>query len=187
MKRQLTDLVGILETCGSNPENWPPATRADMEAYIASSAEARQALAEAVELDLYLDSLREPAPAPDLAEQILADLPARPARRARTTRRRTILALPLAAAAALVLWLGRPGTDPASDLASLTNPDATTSLVIEVDSFDWEMPSDVLLHVASLDPVSEGLEFDCFYDEQGCFDSTERRESSLMPTSRNLT
>ena len=181
MKRQLADLVGILETCGSNPENWPPATRADMEAYIASSAEARQALAEAVELDLCLDTLQESAPAPDLAERILADLPARPTTRARTTRRGAILALPLAAAAALMLWLGRP------DPASLPNPDTTASLAIEIDSFDWEMPSDVLLHVASLDPVSESPEFDCFYDEQGCFDSTERRESSLMPTSRNLT
>ncbi len=183
MKTQLADLVGILETFGSNPEKWPPATRAEMEAFVASSAEAQQAVAEAIELDRCLDALAEPAPATDLATRILADLPPRPAGRPRPMRRRAIFALPLAAAAALALWLGRPDTAPSPPRIA----DSTASFVIEAESFAWDMPSDVLLNVASMDPVNDVPEFDCFYDEQECFGSTENRESSLISTSRSLT
>lgn len=183
MKTRLADLVIILETSGSNPENWPPAIRAEMEAFIASSAAARQALAEATELDRCLDTLREIKPAPDLAARILADLPPRPVERPRPPRRGAILALPLAAAAIFALWLGQSTTAPITSEA----PEATASFNFEGEALVWEMPSDVLLNVASLDPVEDVPEFDCFYAEPGCFDSTENRESSLMLTSRNLT
>ena len=182
MKTQLADLVNILETSGSNPENWPPAIRAEMEAFIAGSAAARQAVAEATELDRCLDTLSEIKPAPDLAARILADLPPRPVVRPRPLRRGAIFALPLAAAAILALWLGQSGPVPLTSGA----PEATASFNFEDDALVWEMPSDVLMNVASLDPVDDVPEFDCFYEEPGCFGSTENRESSLMPTSRNL-
>lgn len=127
MKTRLADLVIILETSGSNPENWPPAIRAEMEAFIASSAAARQALAEATELDRCLDTLREIKPAPDLAARILADLPPRPVERPRPPRRGAILALPLAAAAIFALWLGQSTTAPITSEA----PEATASFNFE--------------------------------------------------------
>ena len=95
-----------------------------------------------------------------------------------------MVALPLAAAAVVALWLGLPTEQPA-----LPTPVASsaTVLVMDTEAFDWEMPSDVLLHVASLDPMADVPEYGCLYDEQECLGSTDNRESSLLSTSRNLT
>lgn len=188
MNTQLENLVSTLETCGSNPENWPAESRAALQAFIATSAEARAAVSEATQLDRWLNHLPEPGPAPALADRILAELPVRPTRsnpRQPAPRKpRALWVLPLAAAALLALWVAPPTPPEAPQTAHMQR---VATIGSETESFVWEMPSDVLLNVASLDPINDVPEFDCHYNDQDCFGLMENRESSVQTASRNLT
>ncbi|MDC0292316.1 MAG: hypothetical protein P8K76_11660 [Candidatus Binatia bacterium] len=188
MKAKLENLISILETCGSDPRNWPAESRDAMESFVANSPEARAAVAEAAELDRWLDQLPEPNPDPALAARIIAELPERPAPQLRkgpaTLRPRPLWILPLAAAALLALWIA-PATPP--DSGQMTNFAAAPGLNLDDSSFVWDMPSDVLLNVVSLDPINNVPAFECLYDDQDCLGSMENRESFLEIESGKLT
>ncbi len=184
MNTPLEKLVSTLETFGSDSRHWPADVRIELEALVANSADARAAVAEATQLDAWLDSLADPEPAPALAARIVAELPARAPLRARPAMRRALFALPLAAAALLALWVQPPFSRDSNQPAATAR---LASLPSQTEAFPWEMPSDVLLDVASLDPVDNVPPFDCLYDEHDCMGVMEDRESLLETQSRNLT
>lgn len=96
-------LVELLEAYGAAPERWPESERAAAEELLARSDAARALQREAAALDRLLDALPPVAPSAVLRDRVLAAAPKRrPA--ALAWRRALTVAVPLAAAASLVLW-----------------------------------------------------------------------------------
>jgi ferric-dicitrate binding protein FerR (iron transport regulator) len=93
----------LLDALGGAPERWPDTEREAAQRLIEQSAAARARWEEATELDRLLDSVPAEPPSPALTARVLAAAPRRPA--AWIWRQALTAAVPLAAAAAVTLWL----------------------------------------------------------------------------------
>lgn len=134
-------LEQLLDAYGATPERWPSEERAAAERLIATSPAARAARDEAVALDQLLDTLPAEQPDPRLAARVLAAAPRRrkPAG-SRAWRRALVATIPLAAAAALTLWVmtrSQPVT-PTLDvpLASLGTYESATDTLLDTYGVD---------------------------------------------------
>jgi len=125
----LERLEHILDAYGADPAHWPDADRAAALALLAQSADARRRRDDAAALDVLLDAVPAVSPSPALAARVLEAAPRR-----RVARRLLMTVVPLAAAAAVTLWL-RPGQQPARRLA------ATQAIAVG----EYTSPTDVLL------------------------------------------
>jgi hypothetical protein len=150
----LERLRHLLEAYGADPERWPAEEREAALGLLAVSPEAQAARVEAARLDALLGLASAAEPSPDLSARILAALPEdrRPARarRARIVRRVAAALVPLAAAAALVLWIGG-------------SPEAPTPDPTHYASWDLDLyatPTDQLLSPAATD-VYGAPSFEC--------------------------
>lgn len=139
----LERLTRIVDAWGADPARWPDAEREEALALVARSAEARALVAAAARLDDALDALPPAAtPSAALRARVAASAPSRPRR-----RRVAALLAPLAAAAALALWLTR-APEPATT-ARVTVPMATLGV--------YETPTDSLLTLDGLDVDVDGV------------------------------
>ena len=156
----LARLGELLDAYGADPERWPPEEREAACALLAQSAHAQRRREASAQLDAILNLAPAHAASPALLERILAAAPQggsaaiatvgqaasspAPRRRVSRTGRRASrrsrawryvgAALPLAAAAALVLWLLR---------APAPTPERTRVTMAELGTYD--VPTDVLL------------------------------------------
>src|SRR5262249_8792606 len=152
-----------------DPLRWPDAEREPALALLARSADARRLHAEALRLDEALDLLPAHAPSTGLEDRIVAAAlfdrgartsavvrPIASARRARGRLRTALLAaLPMAAAAALALWLGH-GSAGKTTLASRTATTpaqvaGTTGEIALADLGVYQVPGDALLAASVVD------------------------------------
>jgi hypothetical protein len=177
-------LRALLDAYGADPDHWPQEERAAAEALLAQSIEAQRYRDASLQLDALLDLAPADEPSRPLVERILAvgvqgagTEPPMPRHLGRTTvrslpsrARRDVLprghgwryvgtALPLAAAAALVLWLlHRP--------APIADPVAVA--VVEIGVYD--APTDALLSATGLDALDSVPSFGCAGSGLGCLD-----------------
>jgi hypothetical protein len=177
---ELARLRDILDAWGGDPGRWPDAEREPALALLARSADARRLLDDALRLDAALDLLPAADPSPGLEDRIvaaarrapqdasvpgvttLADARARRAA-ARAPRRGLLLAaaLPLAAAAALALWIARTDRGTTAPQFARAGGDAATPHVASMASEaellaalgSYSMPGDALLELSGLDDV----------------------------------
>ena len=163
----------LLDAYGARPERWPADEREAAVALLATSPEAAALRDAAARLDAALDLLPAPQPSAQLIAGVLAHAPgARRRQRVRTLRWRIAAAVvPLAAAAALVIWLwsgrhttsGTPVQFAISDLGVYT------------------MPTDVLLVPPGLDVLRGRPSVGCNDGDLGCptFDAPTEHQSLL--------
>jgi len=189
----LARLHALLDAYGADPSHWPPQERDAACALLTQSAEARRGQEAAARLDAALDLASIPEPSPGLLERILAATPPREkvapvmmppridANSAKPDRTQPRLwawqyarvALPLAAAAALVLWvLHRPEAEPEPNNVALAE--------IGV----YHAPTDVLLDAPGLDALSTVPSFGCTASGLGCVDTEPLNQQSSL-TSEN--
>lgn len=149
-------LETLLDAYGADAAHWPDAERADALALLARSPEAQRMLAEARRLDALLATANVPAPADGLGDAIVGAMPG--VRRSRVVRIALRAAAPLAAAAAIALWVGRGTFEaPPADLSA----DAVAALGV------WDVPTDGLLADTGLTAVETTPAFGCD-DPLGC-------------------
>ncbi len=177
MNASLEMLQSVLDSHGACAERWPAERRADLLALCEHSAEARAARAAAAELDALLGAVKAPAPAGNLAETIVQELPPRARVHRLPLRRWASAAMPLAAAAVLALWIAGPLTPEHDPLETATSPanrsgfPETTLALAASDTFAWDMPSDAFLEVARLDPLADVPSFGCTEENDlGCLE-----------------
>jgi hypothetical protein len=194
----LARLGELLDAYGADPESWPAAEREAACALLAQSAEARCRHEASAQLDAVLKLAPSHAPSPALLERILAaasqptsvesaraeqlNLAANPPalrlasppvgrRASRHLRawRYVGAALPLAAAAALVLWLLREPT-----------PTAQHTRVTMAELGTYDVPTDVLLTMPSLEALDSVPSFGCTGSGLGCLDSAPPNKQSAL-------
>jgi hypothetical protein len=175
-------LAAILDAYGADPARWPGAERDAALALLAASPAARARQAAAAELDACLDAAPSVVPAPDLAARIVAAVGVAPAADvfahrvaggSMRVRWRLLMMVPLAAAAALAVWLVRevPPAPTANDARTAAAAEALDTL---------EVPTDALLDVAVLDSLDQDAPtFGCTAGELGCpeLEPSEDRQS----------
>jgi len=169
-------LGALLDAYGADPDRWPADERGAALALLEEDAAARALREHAARLDAVLATVEEASPSPALVERILAAAPAtavetrrppvsrgvnpRGAVRGRNAWRYFSAGLPLAAAAALALWLASsPEETPAS-------PETLAALGT------YETPGDELLTTSEVD-LFEDPWLDCTESELGCLDDAE--------------
>jgi hypothetical protein len=145
----------LLDAYGAVPDRWPPGEREAARRLLGQSAAARALLEEAETLDELLDGLPVEPPSPLLAARVLAAAP-RP-RRPHLVRRVLLAAVPLAAAAAVFLWV-TVGSRQASEVATLG------SLTVG----EYESPTDVLLEPYGVDVYATVPSIGCADSSLGC-------------------
>jgi hypothetical protein len=192
----LARLGELLDAYGANPERWPFEEREAACALLAQSAQAQRWREASAQLDAVLNLGPAHAASPALLERILAAAPqptstetaaaeqlnvaakppalrlASPPVGRRASRhlrawRYVGAALPLAAAAALVLWLLR---EPAP------TPERTHVTMAELGSYD--VPTDVLLTTPGLEALDSVPSFGCTGSGLGCLDSKPLNKQS---------
>jgi len=134
----LERLGELLDAYGAAAERWPDTEREAARRLIAQSAAARARWEEAADLDRLLDAVPAEAPSSSLAARVIAAAPRR--RPARLWRRVLVAAVPLAAAAAVMLWLAREH-QPARQMANVPS----------MEIGEYTSPTDVLLEPYGLD------------------------------------
>jgi hypothetical protein len=160
----------ILEAYGAHADHWPLSERGAALALLAESSEARTLRDEAARLDAALDLLPAPEMPGDLLSRVLADAPGAGARRRTRHWWRAALALPLAAAAAFLMWVWsgeKPTTTPPPEFAIS-------------DLGVYTTPTDVLLVPPGMDLLRSRPTVGCEDDGLGCPDldvPTERQSS----------
>lgn len=164
----LVRLQALLEAYGAKPERWPAEERDAARALLAQSPQAQRWRDVSAQLDAVLDLAPAHAPSPTLLERIVAAAPRREPAPSRTAHRAkqparawryAAATLPLAAAAALVLWwLGKPAHTPEG--ASLT--------VAELGTYN--APTDALLTTPSIAALDEIPSFGCTGSGLGCLE-----------------
>jgi hypothetical protein len=188
----------LLDTYGADPERWPPEEREAACALLAQSAQAQRRREASAQLDAILDLAPAHAASPALLDRILAAVPqsasagtttaqhlnaaaspsalrlASPRVGRRASRRLRAwryvgAALPLAAAAALVLWLLR---------APAPTPERTRVTVADLSSYD--VPTDVLLAAPGLETLDNVPSFGCTGSGLGCLDSEPLNTQSAL-------
>jgi hypothetical protein len=156
-------LEQLLDAYGAAPERWPSAERAAAEHLIARSPAARACWDEAAALDRALDALPAEQPDPRLAARVLAAAPrGRRPTRARAWRRVLVAAVPLAAAAALTLWVM---TEPQPGTQTLDIPLASLGT--------YESATDALLDTYGVDVYATVPSIGCADSTLGCTDIDE--------------
>ena len=164
----------LLDAYGARPEHWPTDERDAALALLASSPEAGTLRDAAARLDAALDSLPAPQASADLMARVLAHAPAeRRLHRVQTLRwRLAVAAVPLAAAAALVLWLWGGRTAKHAKPAQFAISDLGV----------YTVPTDVLLVPPGLDVLRGRPTVGCTDDELGCptFDAPPTDHQSLL-------
>ena len=166
----------LLDAYGASPERWPDDERGAAIVLLSESNAARGLRDEAARLDALLDLVPARQPSPQLIERALAGAPND--RRQARWRRLTIVAVPLAAAAAAVfLWL-MPQRDP-------TSIPETPQYAIE-DLGVYTTPTDVLLDLPGFDVSGSAPAVGCVDDGLGCplTDTAEDRQSRLPDAER---
>lgn len=207
----LARLQVLLDAYGGAPARWPDDERDAALALLERSAEARALRDEAARLDAVLDLLPAAEPSPELEERIVAAArragppaaqpdrvasldDARVRREGRTRRRSWMLAaVPLAAAAALALWLGAeqagdpsagtgevvvataddaPRADVEIDDADVVSGDDEEFAIALADLGSYSTPSDALLDVAAVDDLyaDSGPWDGCSDGDLGCIE-----------------
>jgi len=192
----LARLGELLDAYGAEPERWPYEEREAARALLAQSAQARRRHQVSAQLDAILNLAPSHAASPALLERIFAALPqpakaetataeefnaaanssalrlasppvGRRARRRLCAWRYVGAALPLAAAAALVLWLLRAPA-PTSERARVTMAQLGT----------YDVPTDVLLTTPGLEALDSVPSFGCTGSGLGCLDSKPLNKQS---------
>jgi len=160
----------ILEAYGAQTDRWPTAEREPALALLAASSEARALRDEAARIDAALDLLSAAEMPGDLLSRVLADAPGAGARRRTRHWWRAAVALPLAAAAAFILWLW-----------SGEKPAATAPFEFAISDLGvYTTPTDVLLVPPGMDLMRSRPAVGCEDDGLGCPDldvPTERQSS----------
>jgi ferric-dicitrate binding protein FerR (iron transport regulator) len=194
----LARLGELLDAYGANSERWPPAEREAACALLAQSAEAQRRREASAQRDAILNLAPAHAASPALLERILAAAPqhgraemapaehlslaattqapglvspraSRRARRPLRAWRYVGAALPLAAAAALVLWLLR---EPAP------TPERTRVTMADLASYD--VPTDALLAAPGLEALDSVPSFGCTGSGLGCLDPEPLNKQSTL-------
>ena len=148
----------VLEAYGASPDRWPEDERAALLALVDESSEARARLDAAARLDALLDAASEIPPPTDEAVARILDAAPRGAARKRSLR--WLAALPVAAAAALALWVARV-PEPA--------PRETLQIAM-ADLGVYETPTDVFLSIDGVDPLARVPGYGCDEDALRCLD-----------------
>ena len=165
----LARLRTLLDAYGAVPDRWPANERAAALALLSASAEAQALQAAAAELDSALDLVATPPPSPELFARALANAP----RNRPWPVRRWLLvaAVPLAAAAALALWLV-PGRE-----VKTVKP---TQYAIEYQGA-YNTPTDLLLVPPGFDLSNTAPTVGCTTGGLGCpeLDVPTERQSRL--------
>jgi hypothetical protein len=179
----LERLRALLDAYGANPDRWPPEERAAALALLEQSPQAQRWRDASARIDALLDHAPGFEVSATLIDRILAAAPTPAPSANRTpppyrhiTRRvrtwRTLAAaLPLAAAAVLVLWvLNKPSQ----------SPERSNVTLAEIETFD--VPTDALLDVPSVEALDRVPTFGCAGGGLGCVDTGEadnRSQSAL--------
>ena len=175
----LARLRALLEAYGANPDRWPAEERSAALALLAQSPEAQGWRDASAHLDALLDQAPTHEGSAALIERIVAAARARTltpirtfppdgrvARRVRA-RRALAMAMPLAAAAAVVLWL----------LTKLPRVPVRTAVTLaEIGSYN--APTDALLEVPSVRALDRVPTFGCTGAGLGCLDSEAVKDES---------
>ena len=151
----LERLEEVLDAYGAAPRRGPEEEQEAVRSFVEKADGAPALVEDAQRLDRMLDSVRVAPPSPLLAAQVLAAAPRRKPRRVR--RWAIAAAVPLAAAAALALWVSLE-REPAH-VAS----DASTVWVGEYTS-----PTDVLLEPYGVDVYATIPSVGCSDSALGC-------------------
>jgi hypothetical protein len=190
----LARLGELLDAYGADPERWPLEEREAALALLAHSAQAQRRREASAQLDTVLNRAPVHAASPALVERILDAAPpetttverlnaaagppalrlasppvGRRARRRLRVWRYAGAALPLAAAAALVLWLLREPT-----------PTAQRTRVTMAELGTYDVPTDVLLTMPSLEALDSVPSFGCTGSGLGCLDSAPPNKQSAL-------
>ncbi len=152
----LDRLRAVLDAYGAAPERWPDGERDAALALVAASPAARALRDDAARLDALLDDDVVESPSAALASRIVAAAPA--PRRVRVIQPARWL-VPLALAAGLALWFGRPVEQPVPAL-----PIAALGV--------YEVGSDELLALSDVEPLDADAWTDCPDDVLGCPSAT---------------
>jgi len=166
----LERLEVLLDAYGAAAERWPEAERDAARRMIEASGEARRMWESAAALDRLLDSLPADPPSPGLAADVLAA--ASPPRAPRRWTRVLVAAVPLAAAAAVVLWL-----------TTEHQPAQPTSSSPVASLGEYTSPTDVLLEPYGIDVSDTVPSIGCSDSELGC----PRVEPAARPYSQRRT
>lgn len=150
----LERLAELLDAYGGAPERWPDAERAAAQRLVDESVGARTLWEKALHLDRVIDALPSQPPSSSLHAQVLAAMPHR--RVARLWPRRVMIAVPAAAAAALMLWLAI-GRQPARQVN-----------VAALRIGEYTSPTDVLLEPFAIDMSSTVPSVGCSDSILGC-------------------
>ena len=179
----LERLRALLDAYGANPERWPPEEREAALALVEQSPQAQHWRDASARVDALLDHAPGIEVSATLIDRILAAAPT-PAPSANrtpppyrhTTRRvrawQTLAAaVPLAAAAVVVVWvLTKPSQ----------TPERTNVALAEIETFD--VPTDALLDVPSVQVLDRVPTFGCADGGLGCLDTGDpdsRSQSAL--------
>ncbi len=127
----------LLAAYGAAPEHWPETERSAAQRLLDESAAARRLLAHAAALDALLDHAAIEPPSPLLRAQVLMAAPRAPRRRWAYAMG---VAVPLAAAAAVILWL-----------VGARQPVDRVATVTDVQVGEYTSPTDVLLRPLGVD------------------------------------
>lgn len=192
MSRELEKLIHILDAYGAEEDRWPAEVREELLAFLANSEEGRRYREQASQLDALLDTAPSPRTGTELIDEIVAALPQNPKRiRRRQARRILTYATPLAAAAALALWILGPGApellpNSVDGRVAVTaeGDDAEYLLLASSGIFSWEMPSDTLFEVDGLDPLNDVPTLTCEENELGCLEVPETLTPHQVQRSR---
>jgi hypothetical protein len=182
----LAQFRALLDAYGADPNRWPPEERDAALTLLARSPEAQRWRDATAQLDTILDLASAPTASPGLTERILWTVRPQAPRRAsfhasrRTTPRWRVwsyvgTALPLAAAASLVVWLL---TEPSR------TPERTNVTIAEVGKYD--VPTDVLLTAPEMDALDSVPSFGCTGSGLGCLDPELLNNQSILDLERSL-
>jgi len=168
----LERLRALLDAYGANPDRWPPGERMAALALLEQSPQAQRWRNASASVDALLDHAPGFEVSTTLIDRILAAAPTpvpsanrTPPPCRHTTRRvwawRTLAAaLPLAAAAAVVLWVW---TKPSQ------TPERANVTLAEMETFD--VPTDALLDLPSIQVLDSVPTFGCVGGGLGCVDT----------------
>ena len=175
----------LLDAYGANPDRWPPEECDAARALLAQSPHAQRWRDASAQLDALLDLALAKLASPALLERILVSAPARGSSeitqvpRVASTRRRVArharvwryvgAALPLAAAAALALWL-------------LVKPSRTPErLNVSVAALEvYDTPTDALLAAPGIEALDSVPSFGCTGSGLGCLDPAPLENQSAL-------
>jgi hypothetical protein len=151
----LEGLERLLDAYGGAPERWPDTEREAAQRLIEQSDAARARWEEAAGLDRLLDTVPVEPPSLALAARVLAAAPRR--RPARVWRRALAAAVPLAAAAAVTVWVAIKH-EPARQMPSAP----------VVAMGEYTRPTDVLLGLYGIDVYGTVPSIGCSDSDLGC-------------------